>query len=158
MSETYSESLLLSGKAIFLNYWNVDNNSIYEKSVSPGFEENVFSSYVRDINIALSKYANEESINGATMIIKFLTSKEIQKQIIINYHIYSELLSLYDDEEVCSVVNCDYYKNLQPITIPPIQNYGNFSHYVKENFNKYLNGELMADELLNEFTLNSYNI
>jgi len=71
-----------------------------------------------------SKVSKRENVKKA---FEFIVSKQIQRKFVIEKKIMSAVLSLYDDEEVCSIVNCKVRKHIQPIKRLYSKNYEQFS-------------------------------
>jgi len=110
-------SLFLGGDYLFVrSYYNV-YNSEYKASILPGKNENVTASVVNPTNIAINKYIDEGRKKAAAEFIKFVVSKETQKKYLINYFTFSAITELYDDEEVCSVIQCEVIKDALPFQL-----------------------------------------
>jgi len=63
---------------------------------------------------------------------------------------YPGLQNLYDDKDVCAVLDCDLYKNLQPIylNLKKGEDFGNYSSNLRKNIYNYLYGDKSAEEVL----------
>jgi len=73
------------------------------------------------------------------MVLKYFTSKEIQKQFIKKNQIYySAIPSLYDDEEVCQSIDCDLLKSIQSVFFPITKNYHDFESTFRSSIYNYL--------------------
>jgi len=92
-------------------------NSEYTASILPGKNENVTASVLNPTNIAISKYIDEDRKKAAAEFLKYIASKETQKKYLINYFLFSGITELYDDEEVCSVIQCEVIKNAMPFQL-----------------------------------------
>jgi len=79
-----------------------------------------------------------------------MTSKKIQKEFVINHKYLSGIYSLYDDEDVCNVLNCELYKTVQPIERPTKNNdnYDEYSAELKNIVYEFLFGDTPAIEVL----------
>jgi len=83
-----------------------------------------------------------------------MTSKDIQRKFVLKDKILSGITSLYDEKEVCEVVDCELYKKLQFINRPTskLNDYYTYSEKFRNNMYKYIygNGNITAAEVLNE--------
>lgn len=143
---------LFSGEAIFLNYWLLNpNHPFYDISILPGEKEGISTSCIGGYNIGINKYSSKEKQKAALEILKFITSKDIQKEYSTNFGVYSGISSLYDDEEVCNIMNCELYKSLQPLPRPTIdnENYDEYSFFFRNYIYEYIFGNATVDEALN---------
>ncbi|ORX81925.1 hypothetical protein BCR32DRAFT_299089, partial [Anaeromyces robustus] len=72
-----------------------------------------------------------------------------QKNVVIKkYFTYSALNSLYNDEEVCEILDCDLIKSVQGINRPIVENYNDYSSKVINFFSDFLDDKMTAKELL----------
>lgn len=65
-------------------------------------------------NVAVCKYSKNKE--AALKFLKFVTSKETQRKLIIGNGLYSTLTELYEEEDVCNTINCNVIKAAQPIS------------------------------------------
>jgi len=90
-NEISSDSYLLSGNdfttknlfsnnAIFLKFWYIPSAYLYYQSALPGKKEGVSGSVVLATNVAITKYSKKK--DAAVEVLKYITSKEIQKNIL----------------------------------------------------------------------------
>jgi len=125
---------------------------IFKKTALPGRKEGVSGSIVIPTVLAINKYLDEEKIENAIEFMKFVALKETQKRNIINKHIFSGIKELYDDEEVCSVIECDLIKNIYPFSFMSndVKLFGDDSYHVKyrENIFDYLYNDKPLSEVL----------
>jgi len=126
--------------AIFLKFWYLPVSPFFYQSALPGKKEGVSGSVVLATNVAICKYSKNKK--AATEVLKFFTSRETQKNIIIPNGLFSSLYDLYSDPEVCKVINCDVIKAVQPMSSININkdDFGD-SDYVDQyrmNFHDYL--------------------
>jgi len=61
-------------------------------------------------------HISEKKKKAAAEVLKYLSSKEAQKKYIIPNNYFSGISSLYDDEEVCSMIDCDVAKGAEPFS------------------------------------------
>ena len=82
--------------------------------------------------------------------MKFVALKETQKKYIIKGHSYSAMTELYDDEEVCNLIECDVIKDAYPFSLKnnDIDLFGDDAYSKK--YTKYLFEFIYNDKPLNE--------
>ncbi|OUM59892.1 hypothetical protein PIROE2DRAFT_63470, partial [Piromyces sp. E2] len=120
----YSYRRLLYGNAIFLKYFvyyfeMMRNDSPYELSILPGIREGVSSTILTGYNIGIANNMNKDKIEKAKEVVKFLTSRETQKFLVLQNHVISAITSIYEEEDVCaSIRHCEMYRDAQPIAKP----------------------------------------
>ncbi|OUM57927.1 hypothetical protein PIROE2DRAFT_16936, partial [Piromyces sp. E2] len=151
-NESHSFDLLMNNNAIFIKYWIMRNpllkNIKYKMALLPGSKEGLSCSTTVSTNIGIGIDINKEKINDAIIVLKFITSKAIQKKYLMENQLISGINSLYDDEEVCTMINCDIYKNIQSIIDPLVklddQEY--YSTSLRNYIFDFLYGNLNAPE------------
>jgi len=75
-------------------------------------------------------------MNATIQAFKYITSRELQKELLLNNCSMTGIFDLYNDKDVCQNVDCELFKQLQPIGIP--NNVGmDYNHY-SERFGKYI--------------------
>jgi len=133
-----------------LKYWSIAVIPLYKKTALPGRNEELSGSCIGGYNVAASIYSSKEKQEASLEFIKFITSKEIQKEFVMNYDYLSGIPSLYDDEEVCSKVDCELYKSVQPAfrQTTEIENYDDYSLELKSHIYEYLFGNKTVIEVL----------
>eukprot|EP00833_Pecoramyces_ruminatium_P014675 jgi/Orpsp1_1/1188707/evm.model.d7180000066608.1 len=136
---------LINGNGLFIkeNHINIPLNESYKATVLPGHKEGLSGSFIGGDNISINKYINEEKIEAAIKALIYMTSKEVQKQMMIKYNIFSGIHSLYEDNELCSKGDlCDIYKNIQPVVKPmhKTNNYLEYSQKIRKYIYNYLYG------------------
>ncbi|OUM58457.1 hypothetical protein PIROE2DRAFT_16246, partial [Piromyces sp. E2] len=142
-------NLLSTGNFLFFKFWYIPNMP-YAHTVMPGRKEGLSGSTVGGHNFGINKYSNITKRNEVITAFKYLTSKDIQKKYIAMDNYYTPILSLYDDEEVCSVVDCNYYKRIQLTTRPTTasNDYLNYSEIYMKYVYEFLYGNKTAIEVL----------
>ncbi|OUM66671.1 hypothetical protein PIROE2DRAFT_6093, partial [Piromyces sp. E2] len=157
MSEVEVTRKLTLKDGLFIKDWmerDEDINSIWKKTVLVGNNEGVSGSSVGLFNIGINKHISERRKKIAADIIKFATSKEIQKKYVLMKHkIFSGINSLYDDEEVCKIFDCQIAKNIQPIGRPSSisDNYNKYSLKFRNYLEKFLYGSEDTSITLQKF-------
>jgi len=111
------ESLFNTGNALFLRYFYYSHIPVYKGSAFPGKKEGVSGGIVIPFNIAISKYSTEEKQKAAIEFLKFVISEEAQKKYIINKSMFTGIMDLYKDKEVCEKVDCEVVTDSQPFSI-----------------------------------------
>ncbi|OUM58226.1 hypothetical protein PIROE2DRAFT_64570 [Piromyces sp. E2] len=124
----------------------------YKETPLPGRNRDVNGSCVGGFNIGISKYVSEESINAVLEVIKFIASEEEQKKLVSVFGVKSSVINIYNDQEFCKYVDCDFVKNIQGISRPSsnFDNYELYSIKVINIFNKFLYGNKLAKDTLTE--------
>eukprot|EP00833_Pecoramyces_ruminatium_P008684 jgi/Orpsp1_1/1182716/evm.model.c7180000082382.1 len=110
---------MISGNSIFTKFWYSHNNfPTYKKIPLIGYKKGISGSVIGGLNIGINKFISKDNINAAVKVVEFMTSMEIQKKLIMEYRSITAIQSLYKDEEVCKVVDCDLLNSIQPVTRP----------------------------------------
>lgn len=125
----------------------------YKVSSLPSKSKDFKGSILGGFNIGINKNINDEKIKASLEVVKYLSSEEFQKKVIIKQlKLFSALLKLYDDEDCCQTINCDIIKDNQFFIRPSstMKNYQDFSDRSVKLFHKFLNGELKVEEVLNK--------
>jgi len=66
-------------------------------------------------NVGIVNDISKEKLQPAIEAIKYFTSENIQKELVLKEYIISAMTSLYEDMDVCSKIKfCDFYKSPQP--------------------------------------------
>jgi len=105
---------MITKNAIFIKFWYVSTFPDYNVTALPGWKEGVSGSISNTLNVGINRYISDERKKAAVEVLTFMTSKEIQKKVFIANNIYSGIGSLYNDEEVCSMIECQLAKDAQP--------------------------------------------
>jgi len=114
---------LTEDTSIFIKFWIFAEplasitRQYYNIAPLPGGKEGISAASVNGYNVGINNRI--EKFDGrrkaAFEVIKYITSKEMQKQLFLNGVIIPAIPSLFDDEEVCKLKDCEMYKNFQPI-------------------------------------------
>jgi len=143
----YSISKLGDGNGVFIkfNYINMPIYQGFKASVLPGNIEGVSGSIIGGYNIGISKYALRENRESAVEAVLYMTSREIQKEMMINFKKFSGIASLFDDDENCEDGElCDIHKKIQPVARPTTVMY-DYNAY-SEKFRNYVYNYLYGDD------------
>jgi len=153
MEEKETVEKIFNGKAIFIKFFDVWNiHPSYKKTILVGNKEGVSASILGGSNIGINKYISNKRKKEAIEVLKFITSYDIQKFLVINYKIGSGINALYDDDEVCQVYHCNIAKDIQFIARPSAltNDYDEYSRTLRKYLNEFLYGDKDAVEALNE--------
>jgi len=142
------ESIFFKGDALFVRYFFNPHIPIYKASALPGQTEGVSGSIVIPYNLGINKYIDEERKKAAVEFLKYVTSKEVQKEYIIKNSMISALTELYDDEEVCNVIECNVVKDAYPFSFMDNDEklFGDDNYHIKYR-------DIMFDYIYNNKTL-----
>ena len=148
---------LKTGNGLFVKIWNTNLEFIppsFKRSILPGSKNGVSASTIGGYNIGISKYSLPENMKAALVVLTFMTSKEVQRKVVMIGKVLSGITSLYDEKEICDIMDCELLKNLQFINRPTSKSndYYNYSENFRNNLYKYLygNGNVTAAEVLKE--------
>jgi len=139
---------------LFSNYWDPVEDLDYTISLMPGIKDGINGSCMGGYIIGMTNYIEDNNKKAAAEVIKYLTSEDVQKKVIVKKtKTFTGLTTLYDDEEVCSIINCSLLKNIQGIN-RPITEVDNYSYYSEKIFkiinNKLFNDTFSTEEILSE--------
>ena len=142
--------LLSTGNALFINTLYFNSLPIFKKTALPGRKKGVSGSIIIPTNFAVNNYIDKRRIKNAIEFIKFVTSTETQKKFIINRYIYSGIMELYEDKDVCSVIECDIIKDVYPFSFMnnDVKLFGDDSYHIK--YREYLFDYLYRNKPLTE--------
>ena len=101
---------------MFLRYFYNPHHPVYKGSALPGHKIGVSGTVVIPNNFAINNQIEEDRKKAAVEFMKYISLKETQKKYIINNFMLSGITELYDDEEVCSVIECDVMKDSYPFS------------------------------------------
>lgn len=126
---------------LFIKSWYFPGTN-YNFTIIPGNKDGISGSVIGGFNIGINKYINDYRKNAAIIVFEFITSKALQKKIIKNYKFLSAIPSLYDEEDICTNINCNIIKKIQFITRPTsnFTSYSEYSDTYRDIIYKYLYG------------------
>jgi len=102
---------------LFMRYYYYPHVPLYKVTALPGRKEGVSGSYIKSTNLSISKYIDEDKKKAAIEFLKYASLKEVQKKYIINNSKYSAITELYNEEEVCSVIECSVVRDAYPFLL-----------------------------------------
>ena len=139
---------LFDGKALFIKFYYIPGLipefSPYIVSSMPGIKEGISGTILVGYNMGIVGNIDEDKIEPAMKVIRYMSSKEMQKDLALKEFIISGMSSLYEDEDICSNIRfCDFYRYPQTITKP--KNVFNTDDF-EEKFTNYFYDFLFKDE------------
>jgi len=156
LNEKENEVLLFTDNFVFAKFWYtpyipmISGNYV---SHLPGVKEGITGSIIASNNLVINKYVmNENRRKAAAEVIKYFTSEEVQKIIVTEFGLYSGMTSIYDDEEICQRIDCEFFHSLQPIERPifKLDNYRRFTSEFRNSIFSYLYGENTPEKALQQ--------
>jgi len=133
---------------LFMYNWYFPSMGPYF-TFSPGKNSGVSGSVTGGYNVGINNSIDSKKIDASVQFIKFVTSKEKQKEIVMKNKVFSAIPELYDDEEVCKEVDCEKFKNIQLVSRPTqLRDYSSFSELFRNSISDFLfNGKASTDTL-----------
>jgi len=145
--ESYTFNKIMNGQSVFLKYWILGEPLINEIKYGitnlPGSKEGVSTSIPSGCNIGIYGKIDEEKKEAAINALKFIASKEVQREYLKARQLISAINSLYYDREVCENSDCDMFINMQPLN-DPVYSLRNVKKF--ENFKNYIYDYLYDDD------------
>ncbi|ORY27405.1 hypothetical protein LY90DRAFT_513451 [Neocallimastix californiae] len=137
-------------KFIFIKFVDYDDFTKYTKSLLPGHKKGISGSFIGGYNIGINKYSNENKRDSIIETYKFLTSKNMQENLLKKYNIDTGITSLYDDEEICKNKECEILKSIQTVRRPNhvSLDYDIYSKNIRNYIYEFLFGNKTTDEVL----------
>eukprot|EP00833_Pecoramyces_ruminatium_P017655 jgi/Orpsp1_1/1191687/evm.model.d7180000087806.1 len=148
--DAYTKELLKGKDYIFLKYWYMPSSTI-SKTVLPGIKDGLSGTTIGGYNIGIGDYLSKSKRKAAVEALRYMTSKEIQKSFIIERGLFSGILELYEDEDVCNAVDCEFFKSFQPIARPTNKtttNYDSYSFLYRKYIYDYLYDDRNIDDAI----------
>jgi len=132
----------MNNNTLFLRYLYMMHDPGYNVTALPGQHDGVSGSVVIPNNFAVNKHIDDERKKAAIEFMKFVSSKESHKKYIISTYLYSPIIDLYYDEEVCKIIECNVIKDAYPFSFMnnDVNVFGDDEYHVKyrENMFDYL--------------------
>lgn len=119
-----------------------------------GEKEGISGSSIGGFNMAINKYITSTQKKYAIEAIKYMSSKEVQKDMILNQRLLSGIYDLYNDDDVCNIFDCELIKKFQPIPRPSnlTDDYDEYSKEFRRIFNEFLYENKTASDALKEIS------
>lgn len=142
---------MLNNKGLFLKFWYFP--FFYEHfDVIPlvGKKEGISGSTIGGTNIGINNSIPTNRKKLAVDALQYMTSLKVQKKLMLNGKLLSAINSLYDDPEVCQIIDCKLIKNIQPIARPSniTNNYDDYSMKFRKLMEEFLYENKSASETL----------
>jgi len=153
----YTINNMFTAKLLFVKFSYMSHifDNIYEISPIPGNKSGISSSVISGQYLGIPNFISDSKKEAAVQVLKFLTSKETQKELLLERRdLYSGIPSLFDDQEFCSEINCKLMKNIQPVFIPITYDFDSFEKVLRESTYDYLYGDTSVEESLKK--INNY--
>jgi len=141
---------IFTGQFLFGSFFLTEINPDYKITRLPGGKRGISGSAVVAYSIAINKNSSNDKRKAVIEAFQYLTSKNMQRDYIKSKKITSCIPSLYDEEEICSLVDCELYKSLQPFgrDLSLIDDYDTFSINFRKNIYNFLYGNETAKDAL----------
>ncbi|OUM65869.1 hypothetical protein PIROE2DRAFT_7026, partial [Piromyces sp. E2] len=137
IDEIKSNEKVLAGDALFMQFRYASYaNENYVLSLMPGGKEGISSAIVSGFNYGINKYIKREHQYAAKQVLKYFSTKEVNKKVMLNSYVVSPIPSLFDDEDICRKFDCELIKNLQ-MDNKMFLEYNDYNYYSKK-FRKYI--------------------
>jgi len=119
-------------------------------SALPGEKEGISASTIGGQSVIINDYISEDNKKACGKIIDFFLSKEIQKKYAISNGKFSAMEELYYDEELCGIIDCELFRNLQLVSRPiyKLKNYDEYSLKYRSYLYEYLYDNATAIDTL----------
>jgi len=160
LNDELTVNLLFSGGALFIKFFKfvspiseIISYNNYIEALLPGRKEGITGETYVNYNIGIIDGLESKKKKAAIEVVKFAIRKETQKKLLLDNITVSGIDSLYDDEEVCKVVNCTLRKQLQFIARPvkAMYDYDKYSEKYRNYIYKFIydeNDNITAKEAL----------
>ncbi|KAL6625951.1 hypothetical protein U3516DRAFT_622772 [Neocallimastix sp. 'constans'] len=151
IDEVYLLEQMYSDNILFVNFYSSLQIDTYITSPLPGKKEGINGSILGGYNIGINKNISEKRQKASIKVMEYFFSKNFQKDIVVKkFHFYSPIVEIYNDKNVCSVIDCKIIKESQFFIRPSstMKNYNNFSKKVIKNMLNYLEGKKSIEEVL----------
>ncbi|ORX75703.1 periplasmic binding protein-like II [Anaeromyces robustus] len=149
--DDYFFQKIFTDNALFLKFWYIPGiNPAYNITILPGNVEGVSGTVIGGNNMAISTFSTEEKQLASFKVMEYLTSYDIQKKNIKENDLISPIPELYNDENLCKEVDCEFIKSFQPINRPSydVISYDKYSQRFRTSANSYIYGNASLPEVL----------
>jgi len=151
-NETETKKLLDNGNAIFLKYWNINEEKSlnkYKKSLIPGSIDSLSGSSIGGSNMGINTFISKEKKGAAAEVIQFITSVDVQRKFVKEGLIYSGIDNIYLEEEIYSNLKAKFSIDVQFISRPIFESldYDRFSKNYRKYIYQYIYGNETYDEM-----------
>ncbi|ORX36187.1 periplasmic binding protein-like II [Piromyces finnis] len=144
----------LDGNLIFIRNWpgSIKTSSVKFEGSSikfgvtplPGQQEGISASTLGGWVIGASKFTKNQYIAAKT--VEYLTGEEFQRFKAKHFNLLPTMDHLYADSEVCEVIQCDLFKNMQGVLRPSDGNrYSEYTAIIYKTVRKVLLKEMTIE-------------
>ncbi|OUM61204.1 hypothetical protein PIROE2DRAFT_12830, partial [Piromyces sp. E2] len=154
--ENYAAQLMFMGSSVFTSFFDINGLGLHGSEM-PGEKEGIHGSCLTGYNIGVAKFIPEENIKASVEVVKYFISKYVQKNFFINiFNCFTAMKSLYEDEEVCKILDCELAKKIQIISRPSslVDDYDGFSNKVVDLVYQFLCLLLVVYEINDQLIAN----
>jgi len=155
--ESYTFNKILNGQSVFLKYWILGEPLINEIKYSitnlPGSKEGISTSIPSGCNIGIYGDIDKERKEAAVEALKFIASKEVQREYLKARQLISAIYSLYYEKEVCETSDCGMFINMQPLNDPVysiknIKKFTGFRNYIYDYLYSDDDDQIIMDQVI----------
>jgi len=150
LPETELFNVVFQGNTLFFRFFYLPFEFMFYVTPLPGEKEGISASCTGGQSIIINNNISEEKKIAAGKIIDYFLSNESQKNYTLNNGKFSALKEMYYDDEVCSKIDCNLFRNLQLVSRPihVWRNYDEYSIKLRNYMFDYLFGDITAKETL----------
>eukprot|EP00833_Pecoramyces_ruminatium_P000409 jgi/Orpsp1_1/1174441/evm.model.c7180000050111.1 len=156
--DTFTGIRLFGDGAIFLKYWIFFAPTVYYipyyMSAMPGGKEGISGTALTGYNLGISKTVDvdTERIDSVIKVFEYITSKDVQRELVMERKIIAGIPSLYEEKEVCEKIDCNLYKDSQFIGKPnnKTDEFDTYAEKYRDYIYEYIFGDKSAEEVLKD--------
>ena len=104
-----------------------------------------------EYNIGIPNTIDNKKLSAAIIAMKYIISKDLHREAVYNQLTVPFMPSLYDDEELCKVINCEMFKNLQLVgrhEVKDLHDVDSYTEKLREYFFEFIYGNKNALDVL----------
>ncbi|ORX59082.1 periplasmic binding protein-like II [Piromyces finnis] len=144
---------LKSSTCLFVKTWNnVEHDNRFGMTTLPGKNKDVSGSIISGYNIGINNKISKEKKELASIVLNYFSSKDFQKNIIMEAGYLSGYKELYEDNTECEKYSqCQTLKSVQYLLKPTdlTEDYTNYSKKFRNYLLQYLtNGDDIMEYLI----------
>lgn len=123
-------------------------------SAMPGGKEGISGTALTGYNLGISKTVDvdTERIDSVIKVFEYITSKDVQRELVMERKIIAGIPSLYEEKEVCEKIDCNLYKDSQFIGKPnnKTDEFDTYAEKYRDYIYEYIFGDKSAEEVLKD--------
>jgi len=149
LNNSYIKNRRYNNKAIFLKFWFQPAALPYYKFTTlPGRVKGISSSSVGGSNIGINISSKKQE--AAIKVLEYFTTKDYQRKYSLRRQVFSGIMSLYQEDEVCEKMDCELVNSLQSFVRPTLENesFDKYSVHFIDYIYEYMFGNKSAEEVL----------